>query len=576
MLKSKSGHSSREAILFLLVASLCILLSNNHLLGKAIGQQGMEVRSNWSWNAVTIDGKNTTDYEWSDATSFWVDMPVTEETINQTTTPLEVWVKNDAHNLYFLIVFWASPHEDTPRIGIFLDEGHDRSLTDLDEDGKLVYASQQVEDLHRGDQDWVPDDQTNIQAAVTFEAELLEMGKYTFELSFPLDSKDPLDVAIAPGDTIGFAIFYNKGGSPDSHGWWPAEDPSSWGDLIISYPPGVIYCSIAKTPITLGQRVEVIGLIRPIHQHVTVKLNYTRPDNSTFVRSVTTGHDGNFTDTFIPDQSGAWTVKASWEGDSDNCGSDSIMKSFEVTNGWILEDLESPFSLPNYPISNAKDFIHCMAYFSRRNKIPIIVRLSLIGNGLVDVFDAENGRFLLEKTNVTGSESFNIHWDGRGLFEPRVYKGSEISDIILEWSLTEGSSIEISVSPTTVAIGEIMRVKGFILPPHPGAIVTLNYTRPDESVFSETVFTDEYGAFLNTHQPNQVGTWSITASWDGDVGDVGVSSQPKFFTVMEREEATEIADLWPTPINVSTVTVMVLGVIIFIVYLWRKWSYPDS
>jgi hypothetical protein len=62
-----------------------------------------------------------------------------------------------------------------------------------------------------------------------------------------------------------------------------------------------------------------------------VNLTYTKPNASTLTRMVVTIFDGSYTDVYMPDATGMWSVSASWEGDSLFDAASSSSKSFTVT-----------------------------------------------------------------------------------------------------------------------------------------------------------------------------------------------------------------------------------------------------
>ena len=77
---------------------------------------------------------------------------------------------------------------------------------------------------------------------------------------------------------------------------------------------------------------------------MTVTLNYTKPDNSTVTRTVISGPDGNFSDSYTPNLIGTWDVTASWEGDSTHEDAAS-QQSFKIHEKPLMQDDKISFSL---------------------------------------------------------------------------------------------------------------------------------------------------------------------------------------------------------------------------------------
>ena len=96
-------------------------------------------------------------------------------------------------------------------------------------------------------------------------------------------------------------------------------------------------CSVSKDTLTEGDSIIVSGSLSPALSGKTVTLTYKRPDGSTLNRTVTTGSDGSYSDSYTPDATGPWSVTASWEGDSMYNGATSSSKSFAVTSKPFIE-----------------------------------------------------------------------------------------------------------------------------------------------------------------------------------------------------------------------------------------------
>jgi len=78
------------------------------------------------------------------------------------------------------------------------------------------------------------------------------------------------------------------------------------------------------------------------------------------------------------------------------------------------------------------------------------------------------------------------------------------------------TTVTCSVSPQSVEKGETVDVSGSIDPVQENATVTLNYKRPDGSIFNRDVKTYADGSYRDSYQPDVEGSWSVNASWLGD------------------------------------------------------------
>lgn len=135
---------------------------------------------------------------------------------------------------------------------------------------------------------------------------------------------------------------------------------------------------------------------------------------------------------------------------------------------YAMELLQNPFSIPLNP-GPVHD--HDSVYIYRILPLPTTIELTFLTSGLsyVEVFDADNQRFLLpEKTAISQNATFVIEWDGKGVFEVRVWKNSFVTDIDFAFTLPDDQIIhEITPSITTaqlaLATGIIVAsVAGFV------------------------------------------------------------------------------------------------------------------
>ena len=81
-----------------------------------------------------------------------------------------------------------------------------------------------------------------------------------------------------------------------------------------------------------GESMSVSGVIDPAISGKNITLTIGRPDGVRQNRTVTTGLDGSFFDSFLPDAAGYWSVSAFWDGDSMYSGAFRTEEPFEVTN----------------------------------------------------------------------------------------------------------------------------------------------------------------------------------------------------------------------------------------------------
>jgi len=111
------------------------------------------------------------------------------------------------------------------------------------------------------------------------------------------------------------------------------ENSVEYYDLATFIIPGEsssISCSVSPSKVTKGDSIAVSGSISPAVSGRSVTLTYERPDGSTFTRTVTSGSDGGYSDSYQPTETGSWSVDASWEGDEKYEAASSQQTSFTV------------------------------------------------------------------------------------------------------------------------------------------------------------------------------------------------------------------------------------------------------
>lgn len=84
---------------------------------------------------------------------------------------------------------------------------------------------------------------------------------------------------------------------------------------------------LSNSTIYYGENITVTGLISP--SGATVTLNYT-VDGVVVSKSLSTNSSGFFNDVYLPNQTGLWTVLASWRGNGSYFGASSGYKNFTV------------------------------------------------------------------------------------------------------------------------------------------------------------------------------------------------------------------------------------------------------
>jgi len=110
------------------------------------------------------------------------------------------------------------------------------------------------------------------------------------------------------------------------------------------------------------------------------------------------------------------------------------------------------------------------------------------------------------------------------------------------------------VTRAKVSSGQDLATYGYILPTLGGVNVTLTYRKPTGAPILRYVLTDSGGLYNDTtFTPQEVGSWNVTASWDGDETHASTSSPLTRFNV--EQPPSPPFGMWLIVATVVSVTV---------------------
>jgi len=102
-------------------------------------------------------------------------------------------------------------------------------------------------------------------------------------------------------------------------------------NIVVDEGRGKSVLSVSVNPpaTQTDETVSVSGALSP-PLAVPIELIYTRPDGFEMTKQVRTSSEGTFTDSFSPDLTGFWSIRARWAGDEERFGSESQPVSLSV------------------------------------------------------------------------------------------------------------------------------------------------------------------------------------------------------------------------------------------------------
>ena len=91
-----------------------------------------------------------------------------------------------------------------------------------------------------------------------------------------------------------------------------------------------IDCAVDARSVEVGMPIATSGVITPEHAGTPVALKYVGPSRASVIRLVTTDRTGRYSDSFVPEEPGRWSVRAFWDGDLDHAPAESKRRTFRA------------------------------------------------------------------------------------------------------------------------------------------------------------------------------------------------------------------------------------------------------
>lgn len=244
--------------------------------GSAAAHSG-DVFSALAIVAPTIDAAVSSG-EWSDADCIAV--TVTADDSSQ--QDLKVCVKNDAANLYMLVIItnadYSAPNEPCfDFINVLFDNDHDGTV-DIGEnrwgirfDGLKVDVFNPTGIAHHSSLDTTDGGTDDLTAAISHSNPGSNtIGTYTAEFSAPMNSGDTAhDFSLAAGNTVGFAVQMADGdpspslpcAGPFGGFYWPATTPPGWADIFIEPVRVIVIPTFGEIAFTVIGSVTLLFIL---------------------------------------------------------------------------------------------------------------------------------------------------------------------------------------------------------------------------------------------------------------------------------------------------------------------------
>ena len=164
--------------------------------------------------------------------------------------------------------------------------------------------------------------------------------------------------------------------------------------------------------------------------------------------------------------------------------------------------------------------------------------------------------------SMAGNWSVRASWSGD--YDHKGAESQELSFLVLK----ARTSLSLSTSKGNVREGEEITISGSINPPLAGIALTLTFERPDGTNFTERILTNMDGSFSYTFTLEDVGKWSVYASWPGNNNYKGAIS-PTISFIVEKPPPPipPVTISTPSPQPTPTPQELPIGLVITLVLL---------
>jgi peptide/nickel transport system substrate-binding protein len=129
---------------------------------------------------------------------------------------------------------------------------------------------------------------------------------------------------------------------------------------------------------------------------------------------------------------------------------------------------------------------------------------------------------------ISGSWSVMASWEGDATY-------GRTSSSSTSFTVTKIlTTLSCSASSADITENNAITILGTLDPALGGQTIALRYEKPDSSMITRTATTGTDGSYSDSYTPTDVGSWKVTASWNGDVSHKAGSSTAQTFEVKKK------------------------------------------
>jgi len=318
---------------------------------------------------------------------------------------------------------------------------------------------------------------------------------------------------------------------------------------VVKKKPSTITCSVSPSTIQAYGNVTISGAISPVRAYVQVVLQYKVGELWVDIATVRTGSDGSYRYVWSPENVGSYFIRAYWLGDEEYEGSMSVEQPLTVLKGSSTLTIHVT---PLYAVVGGNVTISGQLTPNIPN-IPVTIMMRTGGEPWMNISTVNTGAGGVYRyvwiVPASGVFQFKSFWPGN------VNLNGCESDVVNVTIVAKSTTINCTVTPSKLKVGEKVTFSGFINPPVSGVDVSIEVVKPDGSVMRFTNKTLANGGYIYVYYPDIAGSYTVQASWSGNVEYAGSISGKLTFDVAKSSSTITVT---PTPSSAelgSTVSV---------------------
>ena len=297
----------------------------------------------------------------------------------------------------------------------------------------------------------------------------------------------------------------------------------------------VLSISLSCNSTAVNSQIVVRGQVSPKHEYVDITVTIKAPNGTIFTTTVQTDAAGNCRLNFIPDTSGVWIFKASWQGDTDTLGCESQEARLTVTTTGSTISLET--STPSTTIGNSIEFSGRIEPSPGMSTVTLILTRPDSSLLSLQATSTNDGRFSFTYIpDQAGTWLTQTSWQGN-----TNYAGAtslQVSFVVEK----NPSSLTLSVNPPIPKRGDLVTLEGVLTPPYSSNTISVLVSEDGGRTWSavSSCITIAGGRYSVSWRAERIGAFTFRSEWAGNLEYSGCSSNTLTLTIQEEVTSQQV------------------------------------